>query len=289
MKIINLKSFTSLLLLTNMLFFFTCSNYAYKTIYNQLDFILYLEVKKYFHPDDNQKQFVKQRLASLLKWSRKNMLPQFRNILFSMKTSVSSGLTENDLIYLFNTLDREFEILAEKAAPDAAEFVLTLNRDQLENYQQEVNNHREEDKKKNKPEEENSPAKRTESAVKLLSNFYGSFSDEQQEKIKSYIEVRKATAFNRLEYQNIKQKEFIELINKKASKDKMTLFLKNWIIRDPESTPADYLESFKARRKFNIDLYLYVDQNIVTAEQRVKAIETFDKWIETTNTLIEEN
>ncbi len=263
----------------------SCNKYAYKTIYNQLDFILYLEVKKYFNPDDNQRQFVKQRLASLLKWNREKALPRYRNLFYYMKQSVQNGLSEENLIYLYKTLDSELKIIAEQAAPDAAEFALSLNKGQLDNFRQESYNHRKEDEEKRESEGRDSLERRTKSAVKLLSNVYGSFSDEQIEKIKEHIKTAKSDDYDRYEYQIIKQNEFIELVNNKAEKAEIALFLKNWVTRDSATTPASYSEKYYARRKLNIDLYLYVDNNIVTEKQRLNALNTFDKWIETINTL----
>lgn len=286
MKTDRLKYIAIPLLFISLTFFFTCTKYIYRTVYNQLDFILYLEVKKYFNPDDSQSEFVKRKLASLHKWNRINMLPRMRNLLIYLKKTVHTGLSEKSLIYLYQTLDSEFEILADKASPHAAEFVLTLNNEQLENYKQERARHMEEEKERNKKYGKNPSERITRSTVKLLSKFYGSFSDRQIKQIKEYILSENIASYDRWEYQNIKQHEFIKLLIEREDKDKITAFLKNWITRNSATTPAPFKKIFRERRKFRIALFLYVDKNIVTSRQRINAVETFDEWIETINTLV---
>jgi hypothetical protein len=284
-----IKYYVLSLVIITLTVFLTCSKYTYRTIYNQLDFILYLEVKKYFNPDDAQSEFVRQKLSSLLNWNRVNVLPRVRDLMFYMRVNIQNGLTEKDLMFLYDKLEIEFTIIAEKAAPDAAEFVLTLNPEQINNYKQETVKHRMEWEKENRLNGRTPAENRTRYTVKLLSNLYGSFSKEQTEKIKSYVEGKTIPDYNRREFQIIKQNEFIELLRSDTEKEKMAVFLKNWITGNPAFMPSPYKERFEARRKFNINLYLYVDSNIVTVKQRAHAVVMLDKWIETINNLTNEN
>ncbi len=62
-----------------------CSRYTYGMIYNQIDYLIYREVDKYFALDKKQKEFVKQKLSALLKWNRETTLPRYKEILIYMK------------------------------------------------------------------------------------------------------------------------------------------------------------------------------------------------------------
>lgn len=289
MKSRRLKKHLFSLLLIFLTVFLSCNKYTYRTIYNQLDFILYLEVKKYFNPDKTQKEFIKQRLASLLNWNRVNVLPRIRDLMFYMREPLHKGLSGKDIIYLYEKLNNELIFIAEKAAPDAAVFILSLNPGQLDNYREETARHRMEEEREEQSNGKSPAERRTISTVKFLSNIYGSFSDEQIAKIREYVEGTTIPDYDRWEFQSIKQNELIELTGRKVSKEQMAIFLKNWITRNSASTPAPYRERFEARRKFNMNLYLYVDNNIVTFKQREHAVETLDKWISTINKLISEN
>ncbi len=259
-----------------------CNKYTYKTIYNQLDVILYLEVKKYFNPDEEQKKFAKQKLSELLKWNNETQLSEYRVLLVYMKKAIQKGLTEENLLYFYQTFDQKYEILIDKAAPDAADFVMTLRKDQMENFKTEVVQHRKEDDKRHQSESGSKDplTRNAQSTAKFLSTFYGTFSDQQTEKIHIYMKNIDYTHFDRWEYQSFRQNEFVQLVNNKADKDTMTQFLKNWMTRNYDSLPEPYRERFKSERRFNINLYLYVDNNIVTEKQRANAAKTADNWIQ---------
>jgi RNA binding exosome subunit len=85
--------------------------------------------------------------------------------------------------------------------------------------------------------------------------------------------------YDRWEYQDIAQNRFIELVNIRADKETVSEFIKNWLTRKDISHPEFHREKLQARRKFNTELYVYVDKNIVTKKQRLDAIDTIKIWI----------
>ncbi len=85
--------------------------------------------------------------------------------------------------------------------------------------------------------------------------------------------------YDRWEYQDIAQNRFIELVNIRADKETVSEFIKNWLTRKDISHPESHREKLQAQRKFNTELYVYVDKNIVTKKQRFNAIDTINNWI----------
>ncbi|MFC1533531.1 DUF6279 family lipoprotein [Thermodesulfobacteriota bacterium] len=245
----------SLLLLAGL----NCSRYTFSMIYNQIDYLLYLEVDKYFALDEKQKEFVKQKLASLLEWNKETALPRYREILIYMKNSEENGITVENINYIYNMFDKEIDIIMEKTALDAAEFVLTLNDEQIENFQKEVIKHRQEEEEKYASHSKDPVERRTQSRTRFLSRFYGEFSTEQIEEIKGYLINNNCPRYDRREYQDIEQNRFIDLINKRADKATVSGFIKNWLTRKDISLPDSYREKLQAQRRFNTGLYVYVD------------------------------
>ena len=65
-----------------------------------------------------------------------------------MKNSEENGIIEENINHIYYMLDKETDIIMEKVAPDAAEFVLTLNDEQIDNFQKEVIKHRQEEEER---------------------------------------------------------------------------------------------------------------------------------------------
>jgi hypothetical protein len=264
-----------------------CNNFTYRLLYDHLDSIIYSQIEKYFIPDEKQKEFVKQKLAALLIWNRESALPHYKDLLVYMENSAEKGITKENIDHIYDTISKEAGMIAGKAAPDAADFVISLNKDQIENFTKEALNHKKEEQEKDS-EIKDPVERKTGSTVKFLSRFYGSFSDEQTEKIKEYIKDKKYPVFDRWEYEEINRNRFIELVNRKADRKSFLKFIKDWISWEERQMPRKITEEIKAQRKINTELYLYIDKNIVTQQQRAVAVSNMKDLISVLDILISE-
>jgi hypothetical protein len=288
MKIGKFKLLILIILLLVLSAILNCNKFTYKLLYNQLDYILFYQINKYFIPDETQKEFVKQRLAALLKWNRETALLHYKDLLLYMENCAEKGITKENIDHIYDVFNKETGLIARKAAPDAADFVLTLNKDQIENFSKEALNHKKEELEKDSGIKDPVDRK-TRSTVQFLSNFYGSFTEDQTEKIKDYIKDKNYPVFDRWEYQDINRKRFIELVNKKADRKSVSEFIEDWLSWNNKQMPQSVAEEIKEQRKINTELYVYIDKNIVTEKQRAGAVSIMKDWILIIDSLISEN
>ncbi len=279
------SKYSAFILLLFVLITLNCNRYTYRIIYNNLDYVLYYNIDKYFAPTDKQKEFVKKKLAELLEWHRKTALPRYKEFLISVRDAGKNSLTEEQLNFIYSEINKEILNISEKAAPDSAEFILTLNNEQIENYKKELAKSRKKEDEREKEDTKN-PDHRAESTVKFLSSIYGSFSSEQINKIKEYMKNNTYPDYDRREYRDLKQKEFMDLIAKKPDKETMANFLLNWFSEKDAAVNESFMKNHAAERKYNSELYLYIDKNIITAEQHSNAVEAINNWITIIDNLI---
>jgi hypothetical protein len=288
MRIGKFKLIILIILLLVLSAILNCNRFTYRLLYNQLDYILFFQIDKYFIPDETQKQFLKQRLAALLKWNRETAMPHYKDLLLYMENCAEKGITKENIDHIYDAFNKETGLIARKAAPEAADFVLTLNKDQIENFSKETLNHKKEELEKN-PGIKDPVERKARSTVKFLSNLYGSFSEDQTEKIKDFIKNKNYPVFDRWEYQDINRKRLIELVNNKADRKSVSEFIEDWLSWNNRQMPQSVAEEIKAQRKINTELYVYIDKNIVTEKQRAGAVSTLKDWILTIDSIIKEN
>lgn len=125
-----------------------------KFYYNQLDLMAPWYIKSHINLDDDQTEFIKQRVLFHLQWHRHTQLPEYSALLRKAISLIDHSKTSNDIpldtielersehpIYadlglLQTELKSLNEELAERIAPDLAELFLTATDEQLQGMYQ---------------------------------------------------------------------------------------------------------------------------------------------------------
>ena len=277
----------SILLLVAVVVVGGCGKYTYKAAYNNLDFILMNEIDSYFNVTDTQKTILKKNIAEQLFWHRTIVLPRYISILERISKGISAGFTENEIIEISGIVRMEYKLLVEHIADDAADFLLSLNDDQIIYFQNKLKDYNKKEEEKRKENASENSLKHAEHFVNSLEYFYGDFNDLQIAKIAKLLPDNSGQKNNHSAYLRETQQLFLTLLKKKADRAELKRFLIGWMTRDTEIIKSRYLHKPDGSPNKTIHALAEIDRTIVVKNQRIEGVQRINDIINTLNDLHE--
>jgi hypothetical protein len=107
-----------------------CSSLT-RVAYNNATFAATWVVDDWFDLRDGQRDWVKERLASLLAWHRASELPEYERLLQDTAARAATRLTEEDARRVHGEMRALYHRVVRKAIPDMADFLLQLQPEQV--------------------------------------------------------------------------------------------------------------------------------------------------------------
>ena len=116
--------------------FLIVSSCSFKTVYNNLDFLIPAYIDHMVTIDDDLSDLVDSRTLALLKWHRGDQLPKYINWLSAIKQKLlntqTSEITHEQIILIINDFYRFWIVISNKFSLELARMLPLLNEEQVE-------------------------------------------------------------------------------------------------------------------------------------------------------------
>ena len=249
-----------------------------KLAYEYGDKFVSWQLDSYFELNDEQEDWVEERMTIHLEWHRAQELPRYKRFLTDIQNSSEDGLTMSELDEGFSRFEAKQRRTFERLVPDAALFLTKLSAEQINNLEREMAEENEEMLEKVKNREESIQEHREE-FLEEMEDWFGEFDPVQLVQINKwqtewYTESSESIE-RRMEYRLKSQAEILALL--RTFPDKFTF--EKWLNKWTQSWGREMNSARDARILRNKKRILQVDK-FITPKQRLHAIRELDDWVE---------
>ena len=266
-----------IILFTLSLFIFSACNTT-KLVYDYGDKYVSWELDSYFELNDEQEDWVEERMKIHIEWHRMEELPRYKNFLTDIQNSSKDGLTMSELDEGYSRYEAKQRRTFERLIPDAALFMTKISREQINNLERKMTEENEEMLTKVENRQERIQ-KRRDDFLEQMEDWFGEFSPGQLAQINQWqtewYPESDDPIERRMKYRLKSQTQLLSLLRSTPDNLALEKWLFRWISR------WDSNENFerKARILRNKKRILQVDK-FITSEQRLQAIRELDDWVE---------
>jgi hypothetical protein len=222
------------LLVCVLLGFSGCSTVRFA--YNNADIYLRWQLGKYLDVQDTQLEEVEQHIAAFLAWHRANALPQYIRLVNEANTRFARGLSQEDLVWGYDSLQAQVLQAVRAAAGEIADLLDRLTPEQIAYMERRFA----EDNRKYVRENvagssEERRRRRVKRNVERLEEWCGTLSEGQVERIRLYAERAPFAEAMRDKERKRLQSEFIAMVRAKQAKARFAQWAVDWERRrEPE-------------------------------------------------------
>lgn len=259
---------------------------AVRVVYNQADNLLVWMAHDYFEFDPVQRHDFNTRLAPLLAWHRHEQLPGYSRFLADIRQRAERPATRDDAQWLMDGAKARFRTMVDKAAPDAAELLMTLTPDNIKALQREFDKVNQKFAREHKlgGTAEDRRRARLDRTVKRIRDWTGPLTPAQEARISAVNDSIPYTDHLRQQDRQRRQKEFLALLNARANKAEFTRTLRAWLTDWEAGRPPEVQAALNDGYEKRIALYIEVQHSLST-QQRAHLQQQFKGYIEDLNAL----
>jgi len=249
-----------------------------KLAYEYGDKFVSWQLDSYFELNDEQEDWVEERMTIHLEWHRAQELPRYKRFLTDIQNSSEDGLTMSELDEGFFRFKEKQRRTFERLIPDAALFLTKLSAEQINNLERKMVEENEEmiDKVENRQE---SIQEKQEEFLEEMEDWFGEFDSVQLVQInkwqKEWYTESSEPIERRMKYRLKSQARLLALL--RTFPDKLTF--EKWMSEWTRSWGREMNSARDARILRNKERILQVDK-FITREQRLHAIRELDDWVE---------
>ena len=269
------------------LLYFIAGCNTVKIFYDFGDEVVSWQLDNYFDLTTQQEEWIEERMRMHLDWHRNEELPLYRSFLIEVQNRTRDGLTMRELDEGYAWLDLKRVRTLERVLPDTASFLEGVSPEQIHTLEKKMI-----EENQDMEEDLESPEKlywkRHERFWEQMEDWFGDFSQDQQDKInilhKEWFSGSFDPLASRLERRRKSQLQFLAQL--RSSQDKVEL--ENWLRRSVINWAGETDSAKQARILRNKKRILQVD-SLLTPDQRIHAVRELDEWIEIIDRIIMDN
>ena len=253
--------------------------------YNLSDWYLLKKVDDYFHLNDSQEIFLKEKLESLIAWHRRHELPEIILTLSEFQRRYKDGLDAEDIAWLQEDERRFIKRFFIQAAPDFSRFLSTLDASQIRHFKGQSPEMNDFLIKQVKMSDEELVEDTQQWFLDVLEDWFGPLDSDQEMTLRIWITVERGWILSKLENRRNSQKAFTELLEAGKSIKEIEAHLIRWI-QQPETLWApEFQAQWKERKDQWMELLFKID-SMITPQQRNMALEKVQGYIDDFQSLV---
>lgn len=251
------------------------------TGYNNAPTLITWWADSYFDLDADQETLLKERLAALRAWHR-TQLTDYARVFGEVQLKIQGQVSPADVAWLYDEGEKRLKVLAERAAPQAAELATRLRPENIAALEKKLaKNNAEWEKDYITAPLEDRRDKRYERLLKEAERWYGSFNREQKEKIRAMANALPADYTLVLEDRKRRQAELIAILravtDKAIPQDEAARRLSRWMTEyERGRNPA--FRDFVVQYRNEAQKMFAAIANMATPEQRQVAISNVQRY-----------
>ena len=263
-----------------------------KTGYRNGDTVGLFMMNRYLDLSDDQKEFVKPKLRSLLAWHQSTQLPDYIEVAAEMQRKGARQITTQEVATLSELSKRKLLTTIDHAMPDMADIALRLTPDNIRTLREKFADDDDKWRDENlNGDVEKRQKERYEKTLERVEDWYGKFSAEQRAAIRQLSDARPLDNDILFAERQRREQEIIAMLNRvereKPSRDAVVGMMKTYADRfeqSPDPERRAFMESYrKATNEMNARIH-----NLATPQQRARAIKKLQDWIDDFRVLMAE-
>jgi hypothetical protein len=256
--------------------------------YNNADTLVRWMADDYFALEGPQEEDFKARLARFHAWHRANELPRYSSLLTSASEKLADGLTEQELLWAWNSVKVRYRRMAVYAAPELAAVLTTLTPAQFERLDKKFAESNNEYTKKNiKGGEQEQRKRRGKRNLELMREWFGDLSDAQEAQLNRWNDRIPLLYELRLQNRQRRQAEFVALLRKYRGAAELEPALQLWLTDWDAGAYAEYRRVSDMHQEQYVLMLLELDRGITPA-QRAHAVSRLNEYAELFTALAEQ-
>lgn len=255
--------------------------------YNNVDFVMLDRADHYLDLTAEQRNRAKQLIAARMQVHRREELPLYVATLKEIRAMLADELSEDELDIIKQRIPALYKRTMRDSIPGIVTVLVDLDSAQIEHLEARFVDRNREFADKFMPKSlEVRLDRRVERSTTIFEFFIGPLRPEQVELVKRHRNAMPLTADDWLAYHKARQKEFVALLKRRASRHELERFLIAWWVNLEGQSPA-------LERKMQIntrgwsEMILALDKT-VDAGQRQELLDTLDLFIEELGALVPE-
>lgn len=273
------------LLLAVLLFGLLSSCSTVRLGYSNGDTLLYWWLDGYVDFRSAQKNKVKLDISNLLNWHRSTQLLQYAQVLAQLQTRLAGNPGPAEVDASMKQIEQMSQATLLKAVPELTDLALSLDEAQLTFLARKFDKNNEEFRKKHMSEAPDKQAKiRFKKVMKEANDWFGSFSREQEDKIRQYADKRPQNYQFWLDERIVRQKKILQLLAQ-IQRDNPGHEVAQGMVR--QAILANYERpaqperraQFEAWNDTTVDMIVAIIRD-ATPEQKAHAHKKLQGWIE---------
>ncbi|MBC7500442.1 MAG: hypothetical protein H7315_08085 [Herminiimonas sp.] len=252
--------------------------------------ISYWWLDGYVDIEPEQQPLVKKHLDDLFTWHRQTQLRDYVQLLTGVQKRLQSTVSATDISADTASIKKRMVVLTEKAAPQLADFALSLEPQQLVNMEKKfVENDAKYRKEYLRGDVEARQRFRFKKVMNQAEYWFGNFSNEQEARIRAASDARPLNNEIWFAEKVRRQGELLAILKKvqaeKPSHEAVTAALKTYLAAGIDK-PAEHPQKrfFDASADSTAQLTTTVI-NLATPSQKDHAVRKVQQWIDDFNTL----
>ncbi|MEC9011429.1 MAG: DUF6279 family lipoprotein [SAR324 cluster bacterium] len=266
------------LILSTVLLFLLAGCSTTKLVYDYGEKFVSWQLDSYFDLNDEQEDWVEERMKIHIEWHRMEELPRYKNFLTDIQNSSKDGLTMSELDEGYSRYEAKQRRIFERLIPDAALFMEKISREQINNLERKMTEENEEMLTQVENRQERIQ-KRRDDFLEQMEDWFGEFSRAQLAQINQWqtewFPESDDPIERRMKYRLKSQTQLLSLL--RSTPD--NLALEKWLFRWISRWDSNENSERKARILRNKKRILQVDK-FISSEQRLHAIRELDDWVE---------
>jgi chemotaxis methyl-accepting protein methylase len=263
----SMQKLLSLLLAASMLVLAACS--LATVAYNNAGVLITYQVDEYFDLSPTQEEWVRQRANKLIAWHRATELPQYRRVLNEAQARAEAGMTVAEVEAAYGDGRNAFMRVADRMLPDIADFLLQLDEQQIQYFEDKLTRDNEKLVREMKGGEEALLKKRLERHEQRFKDWMGELSASQRDDIRAAVGAMKPLEEFRVADRRTRQADFIALLKSKPDAASMQKQLRQMMTQPELKRAAAYREELEKQQKTLMQLIARMSTT-ATAEQRAR-------------------
>jgi hypothetical protein len=248
-------------------------------LYRHADRLVLWKIDEYVDLTADQKQFVRTRLKDLLAQHRKDALPIYERFLIQIKEQSVDGLDRQEVDWIFSTYQRLRADLFKRITADGAVILSSLTDRQIQYLESQFQRDHEKAARKLKEGRDSRLSRRASTTLDWLKDWCGTYSKDQQQRIRELSMALPDLSAVRLGYQEYRQHEFLQFVQSTRDPQVLSVYLENLLLFPEQSAPPDYQHEIDHMTQSVKEMVLAVDR-MITMQQRTHALAKLQRLID---------
>jgi hypothetical protein len=248
-------------------------------LYRHADRLVLWKIDEYVDLTADQKQFVRTRLKDLLAQHRKDALPIYERFLIQIKEQSVDGLDRQEVDWIFSTYQRLRADLFKRITADGAVILSSLTDRQIQYLESQFQRDHEKAARKLKEGRDSRLSRRASTTLDWLKDWCGTYSKDQQQRIRELSMALPDLLAVRLGYQEYRQHEFLQFVQSTRDPQVLSVYLENLLLFPEQSAPPDYQHEIDHMTQSVKEMVLAVDR-MITMQQRTHALAKLQRLID---------